>query len=177
MTRAREWRALGLAGVVTAGVACASTQAPPPGDTTRPAARQQAASPARLVVDPDARFWYSDAIPLGHPAADSLVNQNGSPRITDRAAYDRFWADEAPQLAQWSADPAFAVVCRRRAGVCVDTDHLDLGTDPPAARRLVAFLRLGILVEEFSVIHDAANWRRGAGGNFNQVKLLISRHS
>lgn len=81
---------------------CASTRAAT-ADSAAGAAR--AAAPAPPIVDPDARFWYAEAMPLGHPPADSLVNVNGSPRITTPAFYDRFWRDEAPRLREWSADP------------------------------------------------------------------------
>lgn len=94
-----------LGGVMGMCVACASSQASPVRDSSGTVARPVAsAAAAGVIVDPAARFWYSESMPLGHAAADSLVNQNGSPRITDRALYDRFWKDDAPVLAQWSAD-------------------------------------------------------------------------
>lgn len=93
--------------LVFATVACASTRTQGVGDSAAPVARSMTGAP--VVVDPAARFWYSPSMPLGHPSADSLVNQNGSPRITDRALYDRFWADDAPLLREWSADPRLRV--------------------------------------------------------------------
>jgi len=90
--------------------ACASTAAVPaatgatPGTGSSRAAIATPSGPAAAGVDPDARFWYAATIPLGRAPADSLVNQNGSPRILDRRFYDAYWADHAPTLAAWSAD-------------------------------------------------------------------------
>ncbi len=67
-------------------------------------------APSRAVrVDTAARFWYDPATALGHPPVDSLVNENGSPRITEDALYGRFWRDVAPSLSRWSADPRLLV--------------------------------------------------------------------
>jgi len=102
---------IALLGAILLGVAgaCASTQAAARDDSARAAARAEQASAAPVVVDPAAKFWYSASLPLGHPPADSIVNANGSPRIVDRALYDRFWAEQAPSLASWSADPRLRV--------------------------------------------------------------------
>lgn len=87
--------------------------APPPAGRPVDTAERSAApapAPARdIVVDPAARFWYDPALPLGRPPLESLVNVNGSPRITDRAAYDRFWRELAPQLTRWAADPGIGL--------------------------------------------------------------------
>ena len=71
--------------LVMAAVACASTRSGVSADSAG-AARSSAAAnaPGRVVVDPEARFWYAPSMPLGHPAADSLVNQNGS--LSERRA-------------------------------------------------------------------------------------------
>jgi len=55
------------------------------------------------------RFWYDPRLPLGRPAAESLLNDNGSPRITDAAHFERFWRDLAPALVEWSADPRLRI--------------------------------------------------------------------
>lgn len=105
-------RALRAGSLAMMVVACASTRSSSVADTAASAGAApnmipQAAQPGG--VDPDARFWYAPSMPLGHPPADSLVNRNGSPRITDRALYDQFWKDEAPVLSEWSADPRLRV--------------------------------------------------------------------
>jgi hypothetical protein len=67
-------------------------------------------APSREVrADTAARFWDDAGTALGHPPADSLLNENGSPRITDDALYERFWRDVAPSLSRWSADPRLRV--------------------------------------------------------------------
>lgn len=102
-------RLLPAALLLAGGLACATTQASPPGDSTRSTTRAATPLAPAVVVDPAARFWYAATLPLGHPPADSLVNANGSARITDRAGYDRFWRDDAPALAEWSADARLRV--------------------------------------------------------------------
>jgi hypothetical protein len=102
------WVTVRAGAVVVLAVACASTRSSAAADSAASVSRQAAHAPA-VVVDPDARFWYAPAMPLGHPPADSLVNQNGSPRITDRSFYDRFWKEEAPLLREWSADQRLRV--------------------------------------------------------------------
>jgi hypothetical protein len=94
--------------LVLAAAACASTRSNAAADSAASVALQ-AAPAAPVVVDPDARFWYASSMPLGHPSADSLVNQNGSPRITNPSFYDRFWKEEAPLLREWSADPRLRI--------------------------------------------------------------------
>jgi hypothetical protein len=95
----RLWRA-GVLMTLTLG--CAASQSG--------LSRTPPIAPSRATgVDTAARFWYDPATALGHPSADSLVNQNGSPRITDGARYDRFWRGVAPLLREWSADPRLRV--------------------------------------------------------------------
>ena len=96
--------------VLLAGcLACATTHVASPGDSTPSRTTSVAAIAPVVTVDPAARFWYSETLPLGHPPAELLVNANGSARITDRALYDRFWRDDARSLAEWSADPRLRV--------------------------------------------------------------------
>ena len=95
--------------LLLAGVACATTQGAAPRDPTRSGSRIVGLNAPAVVVDPAARFWFSESLPLGHPSADSLVNANGSARIRDPALYDRFWMDDAPALAHWSADARLRV--------------------------------------------------------------------
>jgi hypothetical protein len=90
-------------GVLAVVAGCASTSAlgtasPQPVEA-RPASQSSAAQAGA------ARFWYDPRLPLGHPAADSLRNDNGSPRITEPAHYERFWRELAPSLSEWVADP------------------------------------------------------------------------
>ncbi len=81
--------------------ACASAAGTAVGSSvTRP---PSAAETMRL--DPTARYWFDPSIPLGRPAPDSLRNANGSPRITDRVLYDRFWRDLAAVVSARVADP------------------------------------------------------------------------
>jgi hypothetical protein len=89
-------------GVMVAMLACASAHVVPTGASA--ATAQQTASNDPAGANRTARYWYDPALPLGHPPADSLRNQNNSPRITDVALYDRFWRDLAPSLSTWSAD-------------------------------------------------------------------------
>jgi hypothetical protein len=82
-------RTFSTAAALLATAACASVYA------ANPAPQQSAA---------DARFWFDPSIPLGTPPADSLRNQNGSPRITDATLYARFFRDHAGTLRQWASD-------------------------------------------------------------------------
>ncbi|MDB4948221.1 MAG: Transglycosylase domain protein [Gemmatimonadetes bacterium] len=52
-----------------------------------------------------ARFFWRDGMRLGHPAAERIVNANGSPRITSPARYDQFWREVGPRLARWAGQP------------------------------------------------------------------------
>jgi hypothetical protein len=97
---------LGTGVLLALSAGCASTQAASADSSASTPTRSSAPTP---IVDPAARFWYSASLPLGHPPADSLVNQNGSPRITNAQFYQRFWADEAPLLREWSAEPRLRV--------------------------------------------------------------------
>ena len=98
-------RWLGGALAVVAG--CASTNVLATA-TPRPADARAAAAP--MAQPPDGpRFWYDPRLPLGRPAAESLRNDNGSPRITDAAHYQRFWRELAPTLVEWSADPRLRI--------------------------------------------------------------------
>lgn len=92
------------AGVLLSAIACASM---PRGEGTPsiPGVRVSAATQSTVPAPALPRFWYDPAIPLGLARADSLLNQNGSPRITDLTHWDRFWRDIAPALRDWSADP------------------------------------------------------------------------
>ena len=96
-----------LAGMLASILACATTHVVAAGA----GAGSEAATSARagtgrdpVADNPTVRYWYDPALPLGHPSADSLRNQNGSPRVTDSAAYGRFWRELAPSLSTWSAD-------------------------------------------------------------------------
>jgi hypothetical protein len=95
---------------VVAMLACASAHVVPAGASASasPGSQESSASDP-VAMNPTARFWYDPALPLGHPPADSLRNQNNSPRITDAALYDRFWRDLAPSLSAWSADSRLRV--------------------------------------------------------------------
>jgi len=42
------------------------------------------------------------------------------------------------------------------------------------ASRLVAFVSFGFLVEEFTVVNDAADGRRGIRGNFDEIELPVA---
>jgi hypothetical protein len=64
----------------------------------------QAATSASQALS-DARFWFDAKLPLGRPPAESLLNDNGSPRILNRAHYDRFFREHAAALREWAADP------------------------------------------------------------------------
>lgn len=107
---------LSLSAVLALGgtLACATTGTARTGDSSG-ASMQDVAHVAAgtkltaVTVDPDAHFWFAESMPLGHPAAELLVNANGSPRVTDRARYDRFWRDDARSLEIWSADPRLRV--------------------------------------------------------------------
>jgi hypothetical protein len=95
-------------GVLLAMLACASAHVVPSGASAAVAA-QGTAWRDPVSANPAARYWYDPSLPLGHPPADSLRNQNDSPRITDAALYDRFWRDLAPSLSTWSADSRLRV--------------------------------------------------------------------
>jgi hypothetical protein len=97
-----------VGGILAVAAGCASTNAlgagaPVPADArvvTRASGAQQ----------PDSvRFWYDARLPLGRPPAESLLNANGSARISDAAHYERFWRDLAPALKEWSADPRLRI--------------------------------------------------------------------
>ena len=88
-------------------LACATTHGLPAGAGSAPqrsTSAPDAVGGDPVAANPTVRYWYDPALPLGHPHADSLRNQNGSPRVVDTAAYDRFWRELAPSLAAWSAD-------------------------------------------------------------------------
>jgi hypothetical protein len=93
---------LAVAACVALTAACATASVPDDQHVPAAAARTDGVG---VRIDPDARYWYDPALPLGHPSADSLRNVNGSPRITDPALYDAFWRDLARPLGEWSADP------------------------------------------------------------------------
>jgi hypothetical protein len=73
------------------------------GDTLRrhgPASTETRTAQART-----ARFFWRDGMRPGHPAAASIVNANGSPRITSPGRYDQFWREVGPHLAAWAGQP------------------------------------------------------------------------
>jgi hypothetical protein len=94
--------------ILAVAAGCASTGMLSSG-ATRPADARPAMVEAATGQPGGARFWYDSRLPLGHPPADSLLNANGSPRITDASRYERFWRDLAPSLAEWSADPRLRI--------------------------------------------------------------------
>jgi Transglycosylase SLT domain len=97
LMRSARW----LSGILAVAAGCASTSALGTA-APRAASAQPVGAPGQAG---GARFWLDPRLPLGHPPADSLVNDNGSPRITNPADYDRFWRDLAPRLSEWAADP------------------------------------------------------------------------
>jgi hypothetical protein len=155
MTRALMHAAL----FVVMGAACASTQAAPAGDSARVVAQQAAIAPVRVVVDPAARFWYAESLPLGHASPDSLVNQNGSPRITDVALYDRYWKEHAPTMAQWSADPRLRINPNFVAAIMAKESGFDpLATSAVPANGIAQMTY--IADEDLRIIaRDAPAWR------------------
>lgn len=56
-----------------------------------------------------AAFAYDARIPFGKPPASAFVNDNGTPRINDVAAYETFWREYAPLVREWGADPRIAL--------------------------------------------------------------------
>lgn len=51
------------------------------------------------------RLRWRTGVRLGHPPPQALPNANGSPRITDTAAYAAVWRRVAPALQRWAEDP------------------------------------------------------------------------
>jgi hypothetical protein len=92
-----------LGGALLAATGCASTTMRASA-ASRPTDARTATAPAAQQTSA-LRYWYDPTVPLGRPPAESLLNANGSPRITDVAQYERFWRDLAPSLREWSADP------------------------------------------------------------------------
>jgi hypothetical protein len=95
----RVLRCVGGVLAVAAGCASSGVLASP-----APAAAEGRSASTAPRAD-TVRFWYDPGLPLGHPRADSLLNDNGSPRITKPGLFDRFWRELAPTLSTWSADP------------------------------------------------------------------------
>ena len=50
-------------------------------------------------------LFHAQGARLGHPAADSIRNANGSSRAISAADYAAFWRDIAPMLNEWARDP------------------------------------------------------------------------
>jgi hypothetical protein len=98
-----------VASMVVAMLACASTHVTPSGGAATEVTSQGAPASDPVATNPTARYWYDPRVPLGHPPADSLRNQNGSQRITDPALYETFWRELAPSLSAWSADSRLRV--------------------------------------------------------------------
>jgi hypothetical protein len=159
-----------MGGVLAVLAGCASTgalasPAPRPADA-------QPASTARADQGAGPRFWYDPRLPLGRPPAESLLNVNGSPRITDPALYDRFWRDLAPSLTEWSADPRVRINPNFAAALMAK----ESGFDPRATSSVpangiaqmthVADLDLRIISREapaFRWMHDEVErWPRAA---------------
>ena len=51
------------------------------------------------------RFHHHPSLSLATPPADAFVNENGTPRINQPAAYEHFKRELAPRLIEWAADP------------------------------------------------------------------------
>jgi hypothetical protein len=162
--RAARW----LGGILALAAGCASTSA-----LGTAAPRHASAEPVDTPGQQDAaRFWFDPRLPLGHPPADSLVNDNGSPRITDPAHYDRFWRDLAPRLSEWTADPRLRLNPNFVAALIAK----ESGFDPRATSAVpangiaqmthIADLDLRIISREapaFRWMHDeVARWPRAA---------------
>ena len=90
--------------IAAAALACAGDPAMTAPERAHPIT--PADPPASVSLEP--QFAYAGQR-LGFPAAGELVNVNGSPRITDVEAYDRFRADIAPLVEQWGADSRLAI--------------------------------------------------------------------
>ena len=90
----------GPGGALAIAAGCASTGAL----ASSPPSAEARVAPTATAQSGSVRFWYEPGLRLGHPPADSLVNENGSPRITEPAHYERFWRELAPLLTTWAAD-------------------------------------------------------------------------
>lgn len=82
-------------------VGCAATALPPESDgALRPALTRSADAPL---------LFYREGLSLGLPTAALLVNANGTPRINQPEAYQRFQRDIAPKIEEWARDPKLAL--------------------------------------------------------------------
>lgn len=123
-------------------------------------------------VASEARFWYDVQLPLGRPPADSLLNDNGSPRILDLSHYQRFWRDLAPSLSEWAADPRLRLNPNFVAALMAKESGFDpLATSGVPANGIaqmthIADLDLQIITREtaaFRWMHDEVRrWPRSA---------------
>lgn len=84
--------------LVLALVSCATAQLPASTGTLLDT-DLGAAAPDRPLL------FHREGLRLGFPAAALLVNANGTPRINEPAAYERFKREIAPKLEDWAADP------------------------------------------------------------------------
>lgn len=136
--------------IVVLATGCAPA---PVGAPTTPA-------PAQAVrVDPDARFWYSPAVPLGRPPADSLRNRNGSPRIADPAHYDRFWAEEVPLLREWSGDARLRINPAFVAALMAKESAFDPRATSGVPANGIAQLTNAADVDLLGITRESAAWR------------------